>query len=44
MIDRNRQKYAASIFEAGEYDFINAEETVYFDGENAMRLELPVMR
>jgi predicted acyl esterase len=44
IIDRNPQKYVRNIFEAGDGDFMKAEETVYFDGEHATRVELPVMR
>ena len=44
VIDRNLQKYVASIFEARDGDFVKAEETVYFDREHATRVELPVMR
>ncbi|HXB33810.1 MAG TPA: CocE/NonD family hydrolase [Puia sp.] len=44
VIDRNPQKYVANIFEAGDGDFIKAEETVYYDVRHPTHLELPVMR
>jgi hypothetical protein len=44
VINRNPQKDLANIFEAGDGDFIKAEESVYFDREHPTRIELLVTR
>ena len=42
LIDRNPQKFVRNIFLAKESDFIKATQTIYFSGEMATRIDLPV--
>lgn len=44
VIDRNPQKYVDNIFEAQAEDFIKAHQSIYYGGENATYIELPVSK
>jgi putative CocE/NonD family hydrolase len=43
LIDRNPQKYVASIYEATSGDFVKATQRVYSSAQMASRIELPIM-
>jgi len=44
VIDRNPQKYVENIFEAQPEDFIKAQQSIYYGGENSTYIELPISK
>ena len=44
LIDRNPQTFVPNIFEAKKADYVKAEHRIYFSGNNATYIELPVAR
>jgi predicted acyl esterase len=44
LIDLNPQKYVPNIFEANDYDFVTATQTIYCNNKLATFIELPIMK